>query len=210
MSKNKKILLWVSAILMIVSGITVGALCLVAIVEPAKLTELAKQATLSNPDQLEATENLYHWLVSLFTAGSVVGVIFGGISIKFCTYSSIEFYQKQSVVLTVAIICTIIVNPLVGVLYIVAVCMKDKNLNLEGAVKEEPQVDVDQVMQKIEKLQRMRDQNLINDDEFVKLKYDILSKAGLGDVAATAQPAKTEVKAQSNEINEAMQIDDNK
>lgn len=197
MSKNKKILMWVSAILMIVSGVVVGALCLVAIINPKVIEDMAVKATLSNPNKLEATRTLYHWLVSLFAAGSVVGIVFGGISIKFCTYDSIEFYQKQSVVLTVAIICTIVVNPLVGALYIVAVCFKDENLNLDGII-EKPEVDLDKVMEKMEKLKKMRDQELINDDEFAKLKSDILSKAGISDLPdADSKTNKSEKKSES-------------
>lgn len=198
MSKNKKILMWVSAILMIVSGVTVGALCLVAIINPQVLEDMAVKATLSNPNKLDSTRTLYHWLVSLFAAGSVVGIVFGGISIKFCTYDSIEFYQKQSVILTVAIICTIVVNPLVGALYIVAVCFKDENLNLDGLVTE-PEVDLDKVMEKMEKLKKMREQDLINDDEFAKLKSDILSKAGIKDLPENKTEEKEETKKESKE-----------
>ena len=111
MSKNKKILMWVSAILMIVSGVGVGAFCLVAIINPAMLDDMARKATLLTPEKFESVKNSYHWLISLLAAGSVVGIVFGGISTKFCLYDSIEFYQKKSVVLTVAIICTIVVNP---------------------------------------------------------------------------------------------------
>ena len=109
--------------------------------------------------------------------------MFGGISTKFCLYDSIEFYQKKSVVLTVAIICTIVVNPLVGALYIVAVLMPDLNLNLDSII-EKPEVDLDKVMEKMEKLKKMREQDLINDDEFAKLKADIMASAGISDLPA--------------------------
>ena len=183
MSKNKKILMWVSAILMIVSGVGVGAFCLVAIINPAMLDDMARKATLLTPEKFESVKNSYHWLISLLAAGSVVGIVFGGISTKVCLYDSIEFYQKKSVVLTVAIICTIVVNPLVGALYIVAVLMPDLNLNLDSII-EKPEVDLDKVMEKMEKLKKMREQDLINDDEFAKLKADIMASAGISDLPA--------------------------
>jgi len=183
MSKNKKILMWVSAILMIVSGVGVGAFCLVAIINPAMLDDMARKATLLTPEKFESVKNSYHWLISLLAAGSVVGIVFGGISTKFCLFDSIEFYQKKSVVLTVAIICTIVVNPLVGALYIVAVLMPDLNLNLDSII-EKPEVDLDKVMEKMEKLKKMREQDLINDDEFAKLKADIMASAGISDLPA--------------------------
>ena len=78
------------------------------------------------------------------------------------------------VTVAVAIICTLVVNPLVGALYITAVCVKDDNLKFGEEAEEQKEVDIDKVMEKIEKLQKMREQNLINDEEFAKLKADIL------------------------------------
>lgn len=181
MSKNKKILMWISAILMIMSGVVVGALCLVAIINPQVLDNMAQKATLANPSKFSSVRTTYHWLISLLAAGSVVGMVFGGISVRFCMYDSIEFYQKKSVVLTVAIICTLVVNPLVGAFYIFAVLAKDSNLNLDGLI-EKPEVDLDKIMEKMEKLKKMREHDIINDDEFLKLKADILAKAGLNDL----------------------------
>lgn len=180
MSKTKKILMFTSAILMIVSGLVTGILCCLAIFDPTKLQPIIEKFVnedASNYDKIESTIQL---LTSILTAGSVVGIVFGGISIRFCLYAPIEFYQKKSVVLTVAIICTLVVNPLVGALYIVAVCLKDENLKFEGEEEEQAQdVDIDKLMEKIEKLQKMKEQNLINEEEFNKLKSDILKGTSL-------------------------------
>ena len=179
MSQTKKFLMFTSAILMIVSGLVTGVLCCMAIFEPTNLQPIIDKfinEDSSNYDQVESTIQL---LTSVLTAGSVVGVVFGGISIRFCLYTPIDFYQKKSVVLTVAIICTLVVNPLVGVLYILAVCAKDENLKFDGEQEETQEVDIDKLMEKIEKLQKMREQNLINDEEFEKLKSDILKGTSL-------------------------------
>ena len=215
MSKNKKILMWLSAILMIVSGVVVGALCLVAIINPNIIENMAEKATATTPSKLESTRTIYHWLVSLVTAGSVVGIVFGGISIKFCTYSSIEFYQKKSVVLTVAIICTIVVNPLVGALYLVAVLIKDDNLNLDGMPQENAEVDLDKVMEKMEKLKKMREQDLINDDEFIKLKSDIMASAGISSLPQEEDNVKPKKETKTNseqkeDLTEDIKVENNK
>lgn len=178
MSKTKKILMFTSAILMIISGLVTGILCCIYIFDPTRLEAIIQKFLnfdASNYDQVESAVQL---VISIITAGSVVGIVFGGISIKFCLYSSIEFYQKKSVVLTVAIICAIVVNVVVGALYIVAVCLKDENLKFDDE-PDNAEVDVDKLMEKIEKLKKMKDQNLINDDEFEKLKSDILKGTSL-------------------------------
>lgn len=173
MSNTKKILMFTSAILMIVSGLVTGVLCCIAIFDPTKLQPYIDMFVNEDASNYETVESIIQLLTSVLTAGAVVGMVFGGISIRFCLYSPIEFYQKKSVVLTVAIICTIVVNPLVGALYIVAVCLKDENLKFEDE-EETQEVDVDKLMEKIEKLQKMKEQNLINEEEFNKLKSDIL------------------------------------
>ena len=45
--------------------------------------------------------------------------------------------------------------------------------------EEAPEVDLDKLMEKIEKLQKMKEQNLINEEEFNKLKSDILKGTSL-------------------------------
>lgn len=174
MSQTKKFLMFTSAILMIVSGLITGILCCLAIFEPTKLQPIIEKFVNDDSSNYDKVESVIQLLTSILTSGSVVGLVFGGISIRFCLYDSNEFYQKKSVVLTVAIICTLVVNPLVGALYITAVCVKDDNLKFGEEAEEQKEVDIDKVMEKIEKLQKMREQNLINDEEFAKLKADIL------------------------------------
>lgn len=179
MSQNKKLLMFLSAILMIVSGVVTGILCCLAIFQPARLEPIIEKFVKDDGSNWDQIASLIQLAVSFFTAGSVVGIVFGGISIKFCLYQPMEFYQKKSVVLTVAIICTVVVNPLVGALYIVAVLLKDENLKFGDEPEEKKVEDVDKLMEKIEKLSKMREQNLINDEEFAKLKADILKGTSL-------------------------------
>lgn len=180
MSKTKKILMFTSAILMIVSGIVTGVLCCIAIFNPPKLLPIIERFVNEDATNYAQVESAIQLLVSIITAGSVVGMVFGGISIKFCLYTPIEFYQKKSVVLTVAIICTIVVNLVVGILYIFSVCFPDENLIFDDE-REKQEIDVDKLMEKIEKLTKMKEQNLINEEEFAKLKSDILKGTSLED-----------------------------
>ncbi len=179
MSKTKKLLMFTSAILMIVSGLVTGILCCLTIFEPTKLQPIIEKYVNEDASNYDQVESIVQLLTSLLTAGSVVGIVFGGISIRFCLYTPIDFYQKKSVVLTVAIICTMVVNPLVGVLYICAVLVKDENLKFDGEEEQAQEVDLDKLMEKIEKLQKMKEQNLINEEEFDKLKSDILKGTSL-------------------------------
>lgn len=179
MSTTKKTLMLTSAILMIASGLVTGILCAIVIFSPEKLTPVIERFLNEEATNYESVESMIQLVVSFVTAGSVVGIVFGGISIKFALYSSIEFYQKRSVVLTIAIICTIVVNLLVGILYIIAVMTKDEDLKFEDEVPQNKVLDVDKVMEKIEKLNEMKKQNLINDEEFARLKADILKGTAL-------------------------------
>lgn len=182
MSKTKRILMFTSAILMIVSGVVTGVLCALYIFQPTRLEPVIEKFANEDGSNWETTAQVVQLFISLFTAGSVVGIVFGGISIRFCMYKSIDFYQKQSVVLTVAIICTLVVNPVVGALYIVAVLLKDDNLRFEDDEDiEQPkvEVDIDKVMEKLEKLNKMKEQNIINEEEFEKLKADIIKGTAL-------------------------------
>ncbi len=182
MSKNKRILMFTSAILMIVSGVVTGILCGLHIFQPARLEPIIEKFAGDDVSKWDQVAQVVQLVISLATAGSIVGVVFGGISIRFCTYSSMDFYQKQSVVLTVAIICALVVNPLVGALYIVAVLLKDDNLRFEDDEDDtipKKEVDIDKVIEKIEKLNRMKEQNIINDEEFEKLKADIIKGTAL-------------------------------
>ncbi len=197
MSQKKKILMFVSAILMIVSGLVTGILCCLAIFQPGRLEPIIQKYVNADSSNWDTVASRIQLLVSLCTAGSVVGIVFGGISIKFCMYQPIEFYQKRSVVLTVAIICTIVVNPLVGALYIVAVMIKDDNLRFGDEPEENKPEDIDKLMEKIEKLSKMKEQNLINDDEFAKLKADILKGTSLD--KSTTEKSKPEEKPVSEE-----------
>ena len=180
MSKTKKILMFTSAILMIVSGLVTGILCFSTILDPLKLQPIIEKYVNADASNYDQVESIIQLLTSVLTAGSVVGIVFGGISIRFCLYTPMDFYQKRSVVLTVAIICTLVVNPLVGALYIFSVFVKDENLKFGGEEEEQaPEVDLDKLMEKIEKLQKMKEQNLINEEEFDKLKSDILKGTSL-------------------------------
>lgn len=179
MSKTKKTLMFTSAILMIISGIVTGVLCCLLIFSAANFEKLVLKLSNTDASNYDQVQTVVQVVVSLITAGSVVGIVFGGISIKFCLYSPIEFYQKKSVVLTVAIICTIVVNIIVGALYIIAVTWPDENLKFEDDDENKKEVDVDKLMEKLEKLNEMKKQNLINEEEFEKLKHDILKGTAL-------------------------------
>lgn len=181
MSKTKRILMFTSAILMIISGVVTGILCGLHIFQPARLEPIIEKYASDDASNYDNVAQIVQLVISMATAGSVVGIVFGGISIRFCMWPSIDFYQKRSVVLTVAIICAIVVNPVVGALYIVAVLLKDENLNFnEDEEEEKPkEVDIDKIMEKIEKLNKMKEQNIINQEEFEKLKADLLKGTGL-------------------------------
>lgn len=173
--------MFTSAILMIISGVVTGILCGLHIFQPARLEPIIEKYASDDASNYDNVAQIVQLVISMATAGSVVGIVFGGISIRFCMWPSIDFYQKRSVVLTVAIICAIVVNPVVGALYIVAVLLKDENLNFnEDEEEEKPkEVDIDKIMEKIEKLNKMKEQNIINQEEFEKLKSDLLKGTGL-------------------------------
>ncbi|MBR2467860.1 MAG: SHOCT domain-containing protein [Clostridia bacterium] len=180
MSKTKRMLMLTSAILMIVSGVITGILCCLYIFQPERLEPIIEKFAKDDVSNWDNVAQMVQLVISMATSGSVVGIVFGGISIRFCMWSAVDFYEKKSVVLTVAIICTMVVNPLVGILYIIAVLMKDENLNFDEEEEEtQKPVDIDKIMEKIEKLNKMKEQNIINQEEFDRLKADILKGTGL-------------------------------
>lgn len=173
--------MYTSAILMIVSGVVTGILCALYIFQPTRIEPLVDKFAKEDGSNWESVSQVVQFFISLFTGCSIVGIVFGGISLRFCTYSSVDFYQKKSVVLTVAIICTLVVNPVVGALYIVAILLKDDNLRFDDEEDEQTQkeIDIDKVLEKLEKLKRMKEQNIINEDEFEKLKSEIIKGTSL-------------------------------
>jgi hypothetical protein len=174
MSKTKKYLMLASSILLIVSGIITTIYSLYAIINYEIIDELAREWFFnlggSNVETvMERIRFIIQMGVAFLAASSVIALSFGAITLRFSFYNSLQFYDKKSVIATMSILSAIVVNPIVGALFIVATFIKDKNF------KEQNVDAIDEMQEKLKKLNIMKEKNLISEEEYNTLRNNILN-----------------------------------
>lgn len=173
MSKTKKYLLLASAIILLLWGALCAYFAIQHFLNPTKVGEIENFISKNFGGFNNETVTLIARLVIAYaTSNALISIAFGGFTLRFSFLSPQEFEYKRSIPITMAVLSFIVVNPLIAVLFLIASLMKDHNY-----VPTAPQTAnvVDSLEEKLRKLLDLKEKNLITEEEYNKLRSNILN-----------------------------------
>ncbi len=173
MSNTKKYLMLASGVVLLIWGGLCAYFALSHITDLAKVAELTNWVSSNFGDVAYETAKLTAQMIVAFLASSaIVSVAFGAFTLRFSFYEPAEFEEKRSISITMAILSFIVVNPIVGGLFLAAALLPDKNY-----VAPKPVTPVDEMEEKLRKLNVLKEKNLISEEEYTKLRNNILESS---------------------------------
>lgn len=171
MSKTKKYLMLTSAILLLLWGAASAVFALKYITDVSKLNLITTEVVkLFSEITYESARNAARFIVAFFASSAIVSLAFSGFIFRYTFYSPAEYEEKRSIAVTMAVLAFVVVNPVIAALFLVATLMKDKNY-----VPPVPVLAVDALEEKLKKLLVLKEKNLISEEEYNKLRGEILS-----------------------------------
>lgn len=174
MSKTKKYLLITAGALMLLFGVATAYFAVNGLFDRTALgtvvSEIKTWEMFATTPQA-TLEQYVQWGVAWLTSVTLISFGFAFFAIRYAFYSSKEFFAKRSIVITMAVLSVLVVNPLAGALFVVAVFMPDKNLVLDDL-----DLSVDLLEDKLQKLVSLKEKGLITDEEFQNLRNNLLTK----------------------------------
>ncbi len=171
MSKNKKYLLLAAGILLAISGIITGYFAVVGLTNAVAMQNLANKWAPKFGGGVAPAQMLSYlqYGVAFLTSSSIIALAFAAFAIRYSFYSSKEYFIKRSILYAMAYISVIIVNPIAGALFLVAVYAKDENF-----VFEEEDLSLDVLADKLEKLENLKTRGLITEEEYANSRKSLL------------------------------------
>ena len=182
MDKIKKYLIFSASALLLATSVFALIYAFTGLFNVAKVNELAsKLLELEWIEGAERNKDFARIIVSLVMSSGLISVGFAAFSARFAFYSSQEYYEKQSVLITMAVlfliipapilvtisiidfsvlsVATIILTVLAGAAFLTATLFKDRNFvpQLESG----SEVDILEV--KLTKLKDLKEKNLITE-----------------------------------------------
>lgn len=173
MSKTKKYLLLASAIVLLLWGAFLAFLAIQHFTDVTKVAGIENFVSKNFGGLDNETVTLVARLAVAFVAsGALISLAFGGFTLRFCFYTPQQYEMKRSITITMAVLSFIVVvNPFIGILFLIAALIKDHNY-----VPQAPQTStVDSLEEKLRKLLDLKEKNLISEEEYNKLRSNILS-----------------------------------
>lgn len=171
MSKNKKYLLLAAGILLAISGLVTGYFAVVGLTNAVAMQNLASNWAPNFGGGTDPAQMLTYlqYGVAFLTSSSIIALAFAGFAIRYAFYTSKEYFVKRSILYAMAYISVIIVNPIAGALFLVAVYVNDENF-----VFEEEDLSLDVLADKLEKLENLKAKSLITEEEYENLRKTLL------------------------------------
>lgn len=170
MSKTKKYLLLSSGILLLLWGAFCGFVAIRHFIDPTRIAEIENWFG-ANFGEMEADTItwLSRFVIAFLASSTIVSLAFGGFTVRYTFYDSAEFEEKRSILITMAALAFVVVNPVIAGLFLAATLVKDKNY-----VPRAPELEVDILEDKLKKLATLKEKNLISEEEYEKLRANIL------------------------------------
>ena len=162
----------VSGILSIVSCAVYFIIIIVGIVGVSNAENLIEGMT---QQDLEAMKSGMFVLISLGICAFALGLFCSIIFMRYSSYSFDKAKEKSGPIITAIVLCFLAINILSGIFALVGYCSKP----MENAQKFDKEIDVlghglDDIEVKLEKLNKMKEKGLIEDEEFKKIRSKII------------------------------------
>ena len=170
MSNLKKYLLLGTGVALLAWSVVCAIYAIQAIVNPLLLNPIASDMAVNWGMEFDPALRLLQFGVAFLASSAVVSLGFAGFCIRYFFYTPYEYEQKHTIVLTMAVLSFVVVNPVIGGLFLAAALVPDRNY-----VAKEPVNIIDGLEEKLNKLNELKEKNLISEEEYNKLRQNLLN-----------------------------------
>lgn len=171
MSKTKKYLMLASGILLALWGAACAYFALSYIIDVASVNEITNWISGNMGDlSYDTAQTVARFLVAFIASSAIVSLAFAGFTLRFTFYTPAQYEDKRSIAITMAALAFVVVNPIIAGLFLAAALIRDDNY-----VAPAPTVAVDSLEEKLQKLAVLKEKNLISEEEYNKLRTNILN-----------------------------------
>jgi len=174
MSKTKKYLLLSAGILLLAYGIPAAVFAIIGIANPENVDSIANNIHTNWGWQINTATLWVRLGVAYLASSSIISIAFGVFSIRYAFYTSREFEEKRSVIITMAILSFICSAIVIGGLFLAAALVKDHNYDPEKDASST--MNVASIEDQLIKLNGLKEKSLITEEEYNTMRAQLLNK----------------------------------
>lgn len=162
----------VSGILSIVSCAVYFIIIIVGIVGVSNAENFVEGMT---QQDLQAMKSGMLVLIALGICALAIGIFCSVTFMRYSSYSFDKVKERSGAILTAIVLCFLAINILSAIFALIGYCSQpNENLSNYNRLKNEQDFSIEDMQEKLEKLNRMKEKGLIGEEEFKKIRAKII------------------------------------